>query len=154
MAQWRHITTIWITSGSASGLLPDDTKPLPVSVATYKLIQVILAHCCACIADHNARFCMDIYVSPCLWSHPHLRLTSHHFTYKVILQLLVHAFQITIPTFLYVYLYACLWVCNSHSHVHIYVSHIFIKMPNHLEGIYPMQPSDATLQQLGPPWLS
>ena len=132
-----------------------------------------------------------------------------------ILQLLVHAFQIIIPTFLYVYVYACLWVCNSRSHVYIYVFHIswwrhqmeifsallaicagnspvpgefptqrpvtrsfdvffdlcpnkrlskqlwgwwfetqsrplwrhrnvFIKMPNHLEGINPMQPSDAT----------
>ena len=98
-------------------------------------------------------FNMDICVSPCLWSHPHLRLTSHHFPYKVIMQMLVHAFHITIPTFLYVYVYACLWVCNSLSHVHIYVSHIFIKMPNHLEGVNPMQPSDATQQQLGPSWL-
>ena len=89
-------------------------------------------------------FCMDICISPCLWGHPHLRLTSQNFTYKVTLQLLVHAFQIITPTFLYVYVHACLWVCNSHSHVHIYVFHIFIRMPNHLDGINPMQPSDAT----------
>ena len=87
-------------------------------------------------------FCMDICICPCLWTHSHLLSTSHHFSHKVILQLLVHAFQIIMPTFLYVYVYTCLWVCNSP--VHIYVFHIFIKMLNHLDGINPMRPGDAT----------
>ena len=26
---------VWVTSGSANGLLPDNTKPLPGSVGTY-----------------------------------------------------------------------------------------------------------------------
>ena len=83
-------------------------------------------------------FCMDICICPCLWTHSRLLSTSHHFSHKVILQLLVHAFQIIMPTFLYVCVYTCLWVCNSP--VHIYVFHIFIKMLNHLDGINPMRP--------------
>ena len=52
--------------GAANGLLPDDNKPLPGSMGTYKLIQVKLPSCSTCISDLNVRlFFLCVYVPVC-----------------------------------------------------------------------------------------
>ena len=63
--------------GAANGLLPDDSKPLPGSMGTYKLIQVKLASCSTCIPDLNVRFFVVVffYVYMCVYVNTHLRST-------------------------------------------------------------------------------
>ena len=105
-------------------MLPDDTKPLPGSMGTYKLIQLKLASCSTCIPDLNVRlffffffFFFQCVKCACMWTHIYVR-PHITFPHKVTLRLVVHVFQIILLTILYLFVCACLSVGNSQIYIY------------------------------------